>query len=82
MERFVEEYDSDTVQDFLFKLSPRGPIFKSQKYQDDWIYRGVGDDDQHKLIPSALRRNGFKDFGDSCDEPAPIEEFVDLRNRP
>ena len=53
---FVEHRDLETAEAFLEALAPRGPIFRDFTHHTPhgWIFRGH-DDDNYKLIPTALR---------------------------
>ena len=62
--RFIEPLDFVDAEEFIAELSPRGRYFTTQEQSDDWLFRGVGDDEEHILIPSALRGNhSFAKFG-------------------
>jgi hypothetical protein len=68
--RMVVVFDCDDADQFLDRLSPRGPFFGSTEaggsqpdLGDAWIFRGHSDD-HYVLSPSALRKeNSFAEFG-------------------
>jgi hypothetical protein len=72
---FVKLEPCQDADEFLDKLSPRGKIFNQPErhgsYRDvalDWLYRGQSDD-EHLLVPSALRMKPFSPlaaFGGEC----------------
>lgn len=86
----VEIVDCQEADEFLDRLSPRGPLFGGTEaagsyihLSDAWVFRGHSDD-EYQLMPSALRNvAAFAKFGtDRCgDNASQISAEMDVLRR-